>query len=47
MDLADTPLMTQSSGFHTPKHTLLSDVLVAHSFFGVGKQQHSVSLSDK
>ena len=28
---------------HTKKHTLLSDVSVAHSLFGVLKQQHSVS----
>lgn len=36
--------MTQSFGFHTPKHTLLPDLLVTESIFGFIKQQYGGGL---
>lgn len=37
-------VMTQSFGFHTPKHTLLPDLLVTESIFGFIKQQYGGGL---
>lgn len=38
-------LMTQLSGFDSPKHTLLSDLLVTLSICGAGKNRNMVSTS--